>query len=174
MTPHYLLNNDSEAEIGWICLLTNLQILTFFKPPRKHNGHHTNRCKDCPDWRLVIRPLIRTKCYCMLFLRRYDKSGNRKSGTLTVPLSGPEKSWLNWSRKTIYHITSWNRMFQLIQVYLLYISLSSPRVLEIIHGQITSYRNIDWQAQCRQGRCLYWFSSSLWWLGCSTSKGVKR
>lgn len=59
--PYYLLNYDSEA-VGWICLQTNLQIASFFKPTGKHNAHDTNGCKDCPDCRLVIRPLIRSKC----------------------------------------------------------------------------------------------------------------
>lgn len=65
-------------------------------------------------------------------------------------------------------------MFSSSKVYLLYIWLSLPGALEIIHSQITSYPKTDWQAQCRQGRCLYWFSSSLSRSNCSNSKRVKK
>lgn len=141
---------------------------------QKHDGHHINRHTDRLDCRLVIGLLIRTKWQCALFLRKYDKGGTENLASL--------QSHYRLQKKILAELKQKNNLphHQLKQdvsahpVYLLYIWLFPPRGLEIIHSQITSYPKIDPQAQCRWGRCLYWFSSSLSLLSCSTSKEVKR
>lgn len=148
-----LPNYCSEIKIDWSCVFLTCKFYSawFVWAAGKADGHWINRCKDCLHCGLIIDPLIITKRQPVLFLRKYDKGRTEKLASSQFHYRLQKKSSLNWSRKAIYQITSWNRMFQLIQSLLtVYLTLSSERLRN--HSQSETSLSKDRPAGTMQAR----------------------
>lgn len=170
-TSKLLLRNKNRLKL----YVSNLQILPCLicLGCWKADGHWINRCKDCLHCGIIIGPLIITKCQPVLFLRKYDKGHTEKLASSQFHYRLQKNLLWIEAEKQFTRSPVETGCSSSSKVYLLYIWLSPLRGLEITHSQKPHYPKIDQQVQCRQGRCLYWFWSSLSWLNSSTSERVK-
>lgn len=170
-----LPNYYSEIKIDWSCVFLTCKFYSawFVWAAGKADGHWINRCKDCLHCGLIIDPLIITKRQPVLFLRKYDKGRTEKLASSQFHYRLQKNLLWIEAEKQFTRSPVETGCSSSSKVYLLYIWLFPLRGLEITHSQKPHYPKIDQQVQCRQGRCLYWFWSSLSWLNSSTSERVK-